>query len=177
MRRRREEKIVEELALQLADLYRAARARGLDDERALADAIEQIPDWEAFPSDIASAQRPNLHGPVHDALQALGIAPALGRFFTTAEAEDPASRVTGAVSHSAAAGRNPNPVGSVTTGVSVVEVPRRARSGPAMRFTLVGRSTVLIDAGGSRILTDPFFGTWGNLAYARVRPPAAARNA
>ena len=45
-----------------------------------------------------------------------------------------------------------------------------------MRFTLVGHSTVLIDAGGSRILTDPFFGTWGNPAYARVRPPALSRD-
>ncbi len=67
MKRRREEKIIEELALQLADLYRAARARGLDDQQALADALGQIPDWETFASDIASAQRPNLHGAGHRA--------------------------------------------------------------------------------------------------------------
>jgi len=65
MKRRREEKIIEELAVQLADLYRAARARGLDDEQALAEALGQIPDWETFASDIASAQRPSLHGPGH----------------------------------------------------------------------------------------------------------------
>lgn len=34
MKRRREEKIIEELAVQLADLYRDARARGLDDAQA-----------------------------------------------------------------------------------------------------------------------------------------------
>lgn len=74
MRRRREDKIVEELAVQLADLYRAARARGLDDEQALADALEQIPDWETFASDIVSAQRPHLHGPGHGAADDLDVA-------------------------------------------------------------------------------------------------------
>ncbi len=74
MKRRREEKIIEELAGQLADLYRAARARGLDDEQALADALGQIPDWEAFASDIASAQRPNLHGPGHGVADDLDVA-------------------------------------------------------------------------------------------------------
>ncbi len=74
MKRRREEKIVEELALQLADLYRDARARGLDDEQALADALGQIPDWEAFASDIASAERPNLHGPGHGVADDIDVA-------------------------------------------------------------------------------------------------------
>jgi len=67
MKRRREEKIIEELALQLADLFREARARGLDDEEALADALAQIPDWDTFASDITSAQRPHLHGAGHRA--------------------------------------------------------------------------------------------------------------
>jgi len=74
MKRRREEKVIEELALQLADLYRAARARGLDDEQALADALAQIPDWDTFASDIVSAQRPNLHGPGHGAADQIDVA-------------------------------------------------------------------------------------------------------
>jgi len=45
-----------------------------------------------------------------------------------------------------------------------------------MRIRLIGHSTVLFEAGGSRLLTDPFFGTWGNPAYARVAPPALARD-
>jgi L-ascorbate metabolism protein UlaG (beta-lactamase superfamily) len=44
-----------------------------------------------------------------------------------------------------------------------------------MSITLVGHSTVLIETGGLRILTDPYFGTWGNPAYARVRPPGLTR--
>ena len=74
MKRRREEKIIEEVALQFADLYRDARARGLDHESALADALGQIPDWEAFASDIASAQRPNLHHPGHGVADNVDVA-------------------------------------------------------------------------------------------------------
>ena len=74
MRRRREEKIIEELAGQLAELYRAARARGLDDERALTDALGQIPDWETFASDIVSAERPNRYGPGHGAAEEVDAA-------------------------------------------------------------------------------------------------------
>lgn len=44
-----------------------------------------------------------------------------------------------------------------------------------MSITLVGHSTVLIETGGLRILTDPYFGTWGNPAYERLRPPAMTR--
>jgi len=44
-----------------------------------------------------------------------------------------------------------------------------------MRLTLIGHSTVLLETGGRKILTDPYFGTWGNPAYARVRPPAWPR--
>lgn len=42
----------------------------------------------------------------------------------------------------------------------------------SMSITIVGHSTVLVETEGMRILTDPFFGRWGNPAYARVRPPA-----
>jgi L-ascorbate metabolism protein UlaG (beta-lactamase superfamily) len=42
-----------------------------------------------------------------------------------------------------------------------------------MRITMIGHSTVLIEAAGRRILTDPYFGTWGNPAYARLAPPSA----
>ena len=44
-----------------------------------------------------------------------------------------------------------------------------------MRVTMIGHSTVLIEAGGTRLLTDPYFGNFGHLAYARVTPPAMAR--
>ncbi|MCG6962366.1 MAG: MBL fold metallo-hydrolase [Acidobacteria bacterium] len=44
-----------------------------------------------------------------------------------------------------------------------------------MRLTLVGHSTVLIECSGVRLLTDPYFGTLGNLAYERVAPPAISR--
>jgi L-ascorbate metabolism protein UlaG (beta-lactamase superfamily) len=43
------------------------------------------------------------------------------------------------------------------------------------RITMIGHSTVLLEMGGMRILTDPFFGTRGNPAYRRVAPPAATR--
>jgi L-ascorbate metabolism protein UlaG (beta-lactamase superfamily) len=45
-----------------------------------------------------------------------------------------------------------------------------------MRITKIGHSTVLIEAGGTRLLTDPYFGTFGHLAYARVSPPTLTRD-
>ncbi|MBN2007681.1 MAG: MBL fold metallo-hydrolase [Anaerolineae bacterium] len=44
-----------------------------------------------------------------------------------------------------------------------------------MRITLIGHSTFLIEVTGKKIITDPYFGTWGNPAYARVAPPAQPR--
>jgi L-ascorbate metabolism protein UlaG (beta-lactamase superfamily) len=44
-----------------------------------------------------------------------------------------------------------------------------------MRITLIGHSTVLIETNGKKILTDPYFGTWGNPAYARRGKPAKSR--
>lgn len=44
-----------------------------------------------------------------------------------------------------------------------------------MKITVIGHSTVLIEAGGQKILTDPWFGTWGNPAYGRLTPPAMRR--
>ena len=40
---------------------------------------------------------------------------------------------------------------------------------------MVGHSTVLLEGAGMRLLTDPWFGTAGNLAYARLAPPAFRR--
>jgi L-ascorbate metabolism protein UlaG (beta-lactamase superfamily) len=40
---------------------------------------------------------------------------------------------------------------------------------------MIGHSTVLIEAVKTRILTDPYFGTWGNPAYARMAPPFSTR--
>ncbi len=44
-----------------------------------------------------------------------------------------------------------------------------------IRITVIGHSTVLLETPEKRILTDPYFGTWGNPAYRRTRPPARSR--
>jgi L-ascorbate metabolism protein UlaG (beta-lactamase superfamily) len=45
-----------------------------------------------------------------------------------------------------------------------------------MRITLIGHSTALIECGDTRLLTDPYFGTLGHLAYSRTEPPALGRD-
>ena len=45
-----------------------------------------------------------------------------------------------------------------------------------MRVTIVGHSTVLLECDGTRLLTDPYFGTFGHVAYRRVAPPAMTRD-
>jgi L-ascorbate metabolism protein UlaG (beta-lactamase superfamily) len=50
-----------------------------------------------------------------------------------------------------------------------------AKLGGSMKVTMIGHSTVLIEAAGMKILTDPYFGTWGNLAYKRTAPPSRTR--
>ena len=44
-----------------------------------------------------------------------------------------------------------------------------------MKVTMIGHSTVLIEAAEMKILTDPYFGSWGNLAYKRIAPPFKTR--
>jgi len=44
-----------------------------------------------------------------------------------------------------------------------------------MKLVMIGHSTVLIEAGGRRLLTDPYFGLHGNPGYARLAPPARSR--
>ncbi len=44
-----------------------------------------------------------------------------------------------------------------------------------MRITMIGHSTVLMESNGAKILTDPYFGLWGNPAYRRLAPPAKKR--
>ncbi len=46
-----------------------------------------------------------------------------------------------------------------------------------MQITMIGHSTMWIEADGAKILTDPYFGTRGNPAYKRVAPPAKSRAA
>ena len=46
-----------------------------------------------------------------------------------------------------------------------------------MKITVIGHSTVLIETRGTRILTDPYFGSWGNPAYARIAPAFQPREA
>jgi len=70
---------------------------------------------------------------------------------------------------------------------SVTERPRtvpvrRARERPidasgTMRVTQIGHSTVLVEAGGLRLILDPYFGRRGNPAYRRRVPPARTREA
>lgn len=44
-----------------------------------------------------------------------------------------------------------------------------------MQIKLIGHSTVLIETAGKKFLTDPFWNSWGNPAFARVGAPAKAR--
>jgi N-acyl-phosphatidylethanolamine-hydrolysing phospholipase D len=41
---------------------------------------------------------------------------------------------------------------------------------------MIGHCTVLLEMDGARIITDPWFGTWGNPAYERLSPPAKTRD-
>ena len=45
-----------------------------------------------------------------------------------------------------------------------------------MRITIIGHSTVLIESSETCLLTDPYFGNLGHIAYARVSPPALTRD-
>lgn len=44
-----------------------------------------------------------------------------------------------------------------------------------MKLSLVGHSTVVMECRDVRLLTDPYFGTFGNPAYERVAPPSISR--
>ena len=44
-----------------------------------------------------------------------------------------------------------------------------------MRITLIGHCTILIEIEGRKILTDPYFGLWGNPIFARLAPPIKSR--
>lgn len=44
-----------------------------------------------------------------------------------------------------------------------------------MKITLIGHDTLLFETGGCKIVTDPYFGTWGNLAYSRTTRPSCTR--
>ena len=44
-----------------------------------------------------------------------------------------------------------------------------------MKITMIGHCTVLIETSGKKIITDPYFGSWGNLVYERLNPPAKTR--
>lgn len=46
-----------------------------------------------------------------------------------------------------------------------------------MQIQMIGHSTLLIESRGQKILTDPYFGTEGNMAYRRLTPPAVPREA
>lgn len=45
-----------------------------------------------------------------------------------------------------------------------------------MQVTMIGHSTVLLEVDGTKVLTDPYFGTWGNPAYKRLAPPSMSRD-
>lgn len=44
-----------------------------------------------------------------------------------------------------------------------------------MKITLLGHCTFLIECAGQKVLSDPYFGLWGNPLFFRVRPPAMHR--
>jgi N-acyl-phosphatidylethanolamine-hydrolysing phospholipase D len=44
-----------------------------------------------------------------------------------------------------------------------------------MRVTMIGHSTLLLEGAGTRLITDPYFGTFGHVAYSRLQPPALGR--
>lgn len=44
-----------------------------------------------------------------------------------------------------------------------------------MHLTMIGHSTVLIEAAGVRLLTDPYLSRFGHIAYGRLAPPALSR--
>ena len=44
-----------------------------------------------------------------------------------------------------------------------------------MKITMIGHSTLLIEANGKRLLTDPFWNAWGNPAFKRLGSPAISR--
>jgi L-ascorbate metabolism protein UlaG (beta-lactamase superfamily) len=44
-----------------------------------------------------------------------------------------------------------------------------------MKITVIGHNTLLIETGGLRILTDPYFGPTGNANYQRLAPPVRSR--
>lgn len=44
-----------------------------------------------------------------------------------------------------------------------------------MQVTMIGHSTLLLEIDGRKLLTDPYFGTWGNPAYRRLAPPSMPR--
>lgn len=46
-----------------------------------------------------------------------------------------------------------------------------------MQIKMIGHSTLLIEWRGQKILTDPYFGTQGNMAFERLSPPALSREA
>lgn len=46
-----------------------------------------------------------------------------------------------------------------------------------MRIMMIGHSTTLIELDGHRLITDPYFGSWGNPAYTRLAPPGLTREA
>ena len=53
----REAEIVEDVARQLDDVYRAARARGESEEEALVSVRQQVPDWTAFAAELERSSR------------------------------------------------------------------------------------------------------------------------
>jgi L-ascorbate metabolism protein UlaG (beta-lactamase superfamily) len=46
-----------------------------------------------------------------------------------------------------------------------------------VQITIIGHATVLVEIGGLKIITDPYFDTWGNIAYKRLAHPTRTREA
>ena len=58
----REAEIIEEVAQQLEQVYRRARAKGASEPDAVARAEAEVPDWQAMAGDLLAAKYPQTSG-------------------------------------------------------------------------------------------------------------------
>ena len=59
LKHNREERIIEEIAGQLQDLYDTALAQGKSELEAEQHALDEFPDWDRLAGEIAAAERSN----------------------------------------------------------------------------------------------------------------------
>jgi putative ABC transport system permease protein len=74
----RESRIIREVAAQLEDFYRDARARGLDDPAADAHACAQIPDWARLADEVRRADRAHVQPRIDRVVSTIEARPRAG---------------------------------------------------------------------------------------------------